>query len=122
MSALYHQHIMDHFNNPRLQGRLDHADFIKESANPLCGDSVIISGQIKEGILADVRFESVGCILVQSAASILCERVRGASCDQIIALTENDLLESMHIALGPNRKQCVILPLKAIQEGIKAFY
>ena len=73
---LYQELIIDHGRKPRNFGRLLDANHIKEGYNPLCGDTLNIYLQEKEGIINDVRFEGSGCEISVDSASLMTEAIK----------------------------------------------
>ncbi len=118
---LFQEILLDHYKNPRNAGTLENPDFSCGEANPSCGDSIEIQGHIDDGILADIRFTGQGCVLNQATASMLTEKVKGKSLDEILALDSAFIENLVGNKLGPNRMRCAQLPLQALQNGIKGY-
>lgn len=116
---IYHEHLMDHFRNPRNRGTLEHADFASGVHNPSCGDSVSIAGLIVDGVITTVMFEGSGCVISQGAASMLTELVMGKTVEQALALNKTTMLQLVGLELGPTRMRCALLPLEALHAGLK---
>lgn len=118
---LVQQDLIDHAKNPHNYGPLQDADFVKNEHNPLCGDSVVMFGKVQEDILQDTSFEGQGCMLSMAMASKLTERVKGMRLDEIMLLS-NDLVEQLlGLELGPNRMQCGMLSIIALQQGVQEY-
>jgi len=118
---LFQEILLEHYKNPRNAGTLEHPDFSCGEANPSCGDSIEIQGHINDGILTDVRFTGQGCVLNQATASMLTEKVKGKPLDKILALDIAFIENLVGSKLGPNRMRCALLPLQALQNGIKGY-
>ncbi|HVP39177.1 MAG TPA: SUF system NifU family Fe-S cluster assembly protein [Candidatus Saccharimonadales bacterium] len=118
MEDLYREHILDHYKNPRNRGTLEHPDATFEDSNPLCGDQLRMDFRIRDGVLEDVKFSGGGCSISQAAASMLTERVKGRSLEEIKKITREDVLEDLGIALGPVRLKCALLALKVLKGGV----
>lgn len=118
-NSLYQAHLLDHYKNPRHKGVLSHADFSSGQYNPSCADSVSFQGVIYKGILTAVAFQGSGCVISQAAASILAEYALNKSVTDVIALDKNQFMTMLGIELGPNRIKCALLPLFALQDGLK---
>ena len=86
--------------------------------NALCGDSIVMTGIVRDGVLLDAKFTAVGCMVSQAAASALMSMVRGKSKDAIAQLVVQDVLDTLGVVLGPNRQQCVALSLNALQKAL----
>ena len=76
MSA-YSELVMDHFTKPRNRGSMEHPDGIGEVGNPVCGDMMTIMIRVKDGMLDDVKFETMGCGAAIAVSSIVTEMAKG---------------------------------------------
>jgi nitrogen fixation protein NifU and related proteins len=122
MDDLYRQYILDHFRDPRNHGSLDHPDIHAADTNPLCGDRIAIDLAVQDGQVAEVRFNGRGCAISQASASMLTEKIEGASLDELRAITPQDVLEMLGVEIGPARQRCALLALKVLHEGIGGPY
>ncbi|WP_376790298.1 Fe-S cluster assembly sulfur transfer protein SufU [Thermoflexus sp.] len=118
MEDLYREIILDHYENPRNYGVLPDADISYEDDNPLCGDRVRIDLKVQDGRIVDVRFSGKGCAISQASASMLTERIKGATVEEARQLTRDDILEMLGIPLGPARIKCALLSLKVLKAGL----
>ena len=115
---LYRQTILDHYQNPRNFGTLEHPDISAEDSNPLCGDEIRIDLQVKDGVIEDVRFSGKGCSISRAAASMLTEEIRGKTLEEVKRIGKDDVLEMLGIELGPVRLKCALLALKTLKVGV----
>ena len=122
MDDLYRQYILDHFRDPRNHGSLNHPDIHAADTNPLCGDRIAIDLAVQDGQVAEVRFNGRGCAISQASASMLTEKIEGASLDELRAITPQDVLEMLGVEIGPARQRCALLALKVLHEGIGGPY
>jgi len=118
MEDLYREIILDHYENPRNYGVLPDADISYEDDNPLCGDRIRIDLKVQDGRIVDVRFSGKGCAISQASASMLTERIKGATVEEARRLTRDDILEMLGIPLGPARIKCALLSLKVLKAGL----
>ena len=118
---LYKKELMDHFKNPRNFGKIEKADFDSGYQNPSCGDSIIIYGTIEDGKIKTLKFEGKGCAISIASASMLTEKCKGISLEDILKITKDDILDMIDIKLGPTRMRCALISLMALQKGIKSF-
>lgn len=121
MLNLYQEIIMDHYRNPRNHGLLRVYDFQSEQRNSSCGDEIIMTGQIKNNSITAIGFEGKGCVISQAAASLLTEFIKDKSLESILSLDKDAILAMLAIPLGPVRLMCALLPLTALQKGIKEY-
>ena len=115
---IYREEILEHSQNPRQHGTLEHPDYTYEDANPLCGDRIRVDVKVEDGHIADVRFSGQGCAISQAAASMLCEKVMGMELEQVKSISRDDVLEMLGIELGPVRLKCALLGLKTLKAGV----
>lgn len=118
MEDLYREHILDHYGNPRNQGRLEEADISCEWDNPICGDTVRLDLRFEDGRVSEVRFDGEGCVISMASASMLTEEVLGKTVEELRALQDEDVFRMLGITLGPARAKCGLLPLQVLQKGL----
>jgi nitrogen fixation NifU-like protein len=114
---LYRDNIIDHYQNPRNQGTLEHPDISYQDSNPVCGDEIRIDLQVQDGTIVDARFMGHGCSISQASASMLTEDIIGKSLDEVRQLDKQDMLDMLGIPLGPVRLKCALLSLKVLKAG-----
>ena len=114
----FRQNILDHYQNPRNYGTLEHPDISAEDSNPLCGDEIRIDLRVKDGVIEDVRFSGKGCSISRAAASMLTEEIRGKTLEEVKRIGKDDVLEMLGIELGPVRLKCALLALKTLKVGV----
>lgn len=118
MDDLYREFILDHYKKPRNFGTLEDPDVTNEEDNPLCGDRIRIDLKLREGHVADVRFQGQGCAISQAAASILTEKIKGAPLEWVKAFSKEEMLEALGVPLSPIRLKCGLLALKVLKTGL----
>lgn len=118
LDDLYRQDILDHSQNPRNFGTLDHPDISAEDSNPLCGDTIRMDLRVKDGTIEDVRFTGVGCSISRAAASMLTEEIKGKTLEEVKRIGRDEVLELLGIELGPVRLKCALLALKTLKVGV----
>ncbi len=122
MEDIYRQYILEHYRDPRNHGHLDHPDFHAADTNPLCGDRIELDLQVTDGRVTDVRFSGRGCAISQAAASMLTERIEGATLDELRALRPADIMEMLGVEIGPARQRCALLSLRVLHQGVGGPY
>ena len=71
--------IYDHYRSPRNKGELPPPAHRAEGFNPLCGDEIILTLEIEDGTLNDLKFDGHGCSISLSSASMMTVAVKGKS-------------------------------------------
>ena len=118
---MYHHKLMAYYKNQSNREKIPTPDFASRKSNPSCGDEISFTGLIKNSVVTDLKYEGAGCIISQGAASMLCDYARGKKMQDLMALSIDDLLAMLELELGPNRMQCVQLPLDALHEALTSY-
>ncbi len=94
LRELYQEVILDHSKRPRNFRRLEGADRSAEGFNPLCGDRVTIFLALDGGRVKEIGFQGSGCAISTASASMMTEKVRGKTLEEIRVLFDrfHDLL------------------------------
>jgi nitrogen fixation protein NifU and related proteins len=120
MEDLYRENLLDHYENPRHHGVLEHPDISHEESNPLCGDQIRVDVKFNEDQtqITDIAFSGDGCIISQATASMLMEAVAGKSVADVQKLEREDVLEMVGVPLTAARVKCAMLGLKVLKAGM----
>ena len=120
MADMYREIIIDHYKHPRNFGKLSHAQAQGKEDNIVCGDSVEYffafddSGEVKE-----VRWQGQGCALPQASASLLSDRLKGKTRDELTRIGDQDVLNIVGGQLNPSREKCATLCILALKNALK---
>jgi nitrogen fixation protein NifU and related proteins len=87
LEDLYREIILDHYKNPRLKGELPPPAHRTQGFNPLCGDEVVITVDVRDGVVTDLRVTGQGCSISQSSASMMAAAVQGRSVEEVDRVT-----------------------------------
>jgi nitrogen fixation protein NifU and related proteins len=74
---MFSEKLLDHFQNPRNVGEVTEASAKVEVSNPVCGDVLQLSADVRHGVIRDLRFLCRGCAAAIACGSLLTETVRG---------------------------------------------
>ena len=113
---------------------MDHTHISKQK-NPLCGDEMEISLKIKNKKIVDFGYQSNSCVYCQASVSILSRKSINKSVKNIKNITsfaliffekkknffKNDwsILNKLFNEKNISRKECLILPLRALSKALK---
>ncbi len=116
--TLFSDTVLDHYRRPRNYRRLADPDCAAEVDNAVCGDRIRLELQLDGDVIADAAFRGDGCALSVAAASLLTERLAGATVAGAAALTDDELLSALDARVPPDRLQCALLPLLALRQAL----
>ena len=106
LQDLYREIILDHYRSPRNRGELPTPPAHRvEGFNPLCGDEVVLSIEVTDGTLTDIKVAGSGCSISQSSGSLMSAAVKGKPLDEVRRLIRVfKTMMSVHEAtLGDNK-------------------
>ena len=142
LDGLYGDLVMDHYRNPHNRAPLSDADVEAEEFNPFCGDRAILQLKLDgQGQVCGVSARAEGCSIIQAATSMLSDVLHGKSLGEVEELGKRfrssmydgtdddsdakeglgDLPALQVVRRYPVRIKCALLPLTALEEGIKAY-
>jgi nitrogen fixation NifU-like protein len=112
--------LLDHYDSPRHQGPLAHADVVQQGGIPDCGDQVTIylAVDVAQEAVAGLRFEGRGCTISQAAASLLAEQFQHAPLRVIEAFSDADVIELLGREVAQARPRCATVALHTLQAAV----
>ncbi len=116
----YTDKVLEHFRNPHNQGVLDDADAVGQEGNPQCGDIMKIYLKIKDDKIDDIKFETLGCAAAIAVSSALTDVAMGKNLDEAMAITKNDVVESLG-GLPDPKIHCSLLGVDALRTAINNY-
>ncbi len=120
MDDLYRAEILEHYRHPHNFGTLEHPDVTQEGSNPLCGDRLTLMLDIDEqGRVADVAFTGRGCAISQASASMLTDRIRGLSLEEVSKIGRQDVIDELGIEISPARLKCALLSVDTLRRALE---
>jgi nitrogen fixation NifU-like protein len=136
LDNLYQEVILDHYKNPQNKKLSTNYDAQVHHVNPSCGDEIDLNITIKDGAVAAITWDGVGCSISQASVSILTDLLIGKSVsdaykifDEFVALMQSkgtitgneDLLEDAVALAGvskyPARIKCALLGWMAFKDA-----
>lgn len=115
--------LVDHYENPRNYGPLEHADVSRSGGNPGCADIITMHAHFSpEGKVDAIRWEGEGCTISRAAASYVTELVEGMSAEEIEHMSFEDLIEQLGRELVMTRPTCATLALGTLKKGVHEYH
>lgn len=118
MASAYSPTVLEHFRRPRRRGVLESPSASAEGANPLCGDRVRVQVVVERERVVVARFTAEACAVAVAAASLLLERVEGASLHEVAAIAPEAVVALLDTDLPEGRRRCATLPLETLQRAV----
>ncbi|GAB4845694.1 iron-binding protein [Ancistrocladus abbreviatus] len=124
LTRLYHERVVDHYNNPRNVGSFDKNDPNVGTGlvgAPACGDVMKLQIKVDEktGKIADACFKTFGCGSAIASSSLATEWVKGKETEEALSIKNSEIAK--HLSLPPVKLHCSMLAEDAIKAAIKDY-
>lgn len=120
MMSMYSKKVMEHFLNPRNMGVIKDADGIGTAGNPVCGDTMTIYIKVKNGRIADIKFQTFGCAAAIATSSMITELAKGKTLEEAEKITRDDVADALE-GLPPIKMHCSNLAANALRAAIEDY-
>jgi len=118
--AGYSEKVMEHFRNPHNMGVMEKPDGVGEVGNPSCGDVMSVQIKVEDGRIANIKFQTFGCVAAVATSSMITELAKGKTVDEALKLTRNDVSEQLG-GLPPIKEHCSNLAADALHAAIEDY-
>jgi len=101
LEDLYREIILDHYRSPRNRGELESPPAQRvEGFNPLCGDEIVVTLEVNDDVVSDIKIAGSGCSISQSSASLMSAAVKGKAVPEV-----RDLIRLKPVELDATRRR-----------------
>jgi nitrogen fixation NifU-like protein len=114
---MYSELVMDHFRNPRNMGNIEDADGVGEVGNPQCGDVMRLTIKVKDDVLEDIKFQTLGCGAAVATSSMVTEMAKGKRLDEALTITNKAVAQALG-GLPPAKMHCSNLAADGLKAAI----
>ena len=118
--APYGSVVLEHFRRPRNQRTLERATASHEGFNKQCGDRVRIEVEVDAETIQAAAFTANACAICTASASLLTERVQGASVNAALAMSDDEAIAALGEEVPKGRHSCVTLPWQTLRRALGA--
>ncbi len=114
--------ILDHYENPRHYGAMEHPTIVQKGGNPGCGDVVTFYLKVdSDERISDIAFEGEGCTISQAGASLVTELLWGKTLAEVEAMPADVVLDTLGRELAATRLKCATLGLNTLKASARQF-
>jgi nitrogen fixation NifU-like protein len=114
----YSETLIEHFRNPRNAGMMRDPDGVGESEYAECMDLTRVYLRVREGRVAEARFQTYGCGPTIAASSAGTELIRGAALEELLELADTRV-ETAVGGLPPDRVHAAQVVSAAIRAAAR---
>lgn len=119
-SVMYSKKVMEHFTNPRNVGVIKDADGTGEVGNPVCGDMMKITIKVKDDVITDINFQTLGCGAAIATSSIITEMAKGKTLEEAMRISRDAVANGLD-GLPPNKMHCSNLAADGLHKAIEDY-
>ena len=87
-STFYNEILTEHNRNPYHKKEIEGANFSLEGVNPSCGDDIILSLRVEDGVIKDGAYLGDGCAISQASADMMLDLVIGRTKEEALRLSD----------------------------------
>jgi len=118
--AKYPKFLMEHFQNPRNVGEIPNPDGVGTVGNASCGDIMQMFIKVNGNRIVEATFKTFGCGAAIATSSILTERIKGATLDEALKISEETSKEVIS-QLPKEKIPCFTLATDALKLAIEEY-
>ncbi|MDO8757551.1 MAG: SUF system NifU family Fe-S cluster assembly protein [Elusimicrobiota bacterium] len=119
LQDLYREVLLDYFRSDTRKGKCDPADLRAHGINPVCGDELEITAELKNGKVVKLRYAGHGCVISQASAAMMAEALEGADIPKAKALVA--AFKKLMLENGDVKSLPAELEQLASLEGVRKF-
>ena len=125
--------IIDNYQNPMNRGLVEDSSYLSvNTSSDSCIDNLDFMVKIEGGVVKDIRFDGEACAISTSSTSIMIQKLIGKTVDEVKDILKNyknmiqekpynkellgELIVYDEIGKQPNRINCALLPVVAIEK------
>jgi len=125
---MYNEIVLDHFRNPRNQGKIANPSAIGESGNPKCGDMMKLYLNFKQtqdqpsdqDVVVEIKFETLGCGAAIAVTSIFTEMIKDKTIAEAAKVTNQDIVKELG-GLPTQKIHCSMLAREAFEDAVRKY-
>ena len=114
---MYSERVRDHYENPRNVGSILNPSGKAIVRSPVDSDTVLITLQIENDLIQDVKFKCMGCAVAIACSSVATEMVLGKPVEQAYAISKAGVAETLG-GIPEYKMLCSNLAPEAIRNAI----
>ncbi len=134
LNNFYTSALMEHNAHPDYKYELEEATCSHRGVNPSCGDDIMLSLRLQDGVIEEAAFTGSGCAVSQASADIMADLITDLTVEEAVELCElflamirgdvadeaklsalEEAAELKSIALMPARVKCAELAWRTCQ-------
>ena len=117
---MYTDKVLQHFFSPHNYGKIKNADSFGQVGNPTCGDILKLYINVKDDVIIDIKFETLGCAAAIAVSSMITDMVKGKKLKEALKITKQDIADKLG-GLPAIKMHCSNLGAEALRLAINKY-
>jgi nitrogen fixation NifU-like protein len=114
---MYSKKVMQYFLHPKNVGEIKNPSGVGEVGNIVCGDVMKLYIKVKNDIIKDIKFKTLGCAAAIATSSIITEIAKNKKIEDALKISKEEIIKSLG-GLPPVKIHCSVLAVDALKEAI----
>jgi len=120
MNTKYSKKVLEHFQKPKNMGVLKNPDGVGKLGNSACGDVMKVYLKIKDDIIKDIKFQTMGCAAAIATSSMMTTLAKGKTIKEALKITNKEVAEKLE-GLPPIKMHCSNLASETLHKAIEDY-
>jgi nitrogen fixation NifU-like protein len=99
---------------------MEDPDGIGKAGSPICGDTMEVFIKVKDNIITDIKFLTLGCGAAIASSSMATEMIKGKTIEEALKLSNQEVVEALD-GLPHQKIHCSVLAEEGIKAAIKDY-
>lgn len=113
----YSKEVLKRFTDPKYFGDIKDADGVGQVGNPQCGDIMKIYFKVKDNKIADIKFQTFGCVSAIASSDALCEIAKGKTIEEAKKINNKEIVDKLK-GLPSIKVHCSVLGASGLKKAI----
>jgi nitrogen fixation NifU-like protein len=113
----YTDKAIEHFSNPRNIGIIEDPTVLVQVGDPGCGDSLLLTLNIADDRIVDIKYKIIGCGAAIATSSIASEMAMNKTLDEALLINDEAIAAALN-GLPIEKMHCSLLAASAIHSAI----
>lgn len=115
---MYTEKVRDHYAQPRNTGSIENPSGKAMVKSPMDSDTVQITLRIEKGVIQDIKFKCMGCVVAIACSSVATEMVLGKPGEEALQISEKAVADALG-GIPEYKMRCSNLAPEAIRKAIE---
>lgn len=117
---MYSKKLLKHFFHPKNMGKIKSPDAKATVGNPVCGDILNLYIKVKDNIIKDIKFETLGCAAAIAVSSVITEMAKGRTLEKALKINPQKIAKELG-GLPSIKMHCASLGTEALRKAIEKY-